>query len=68
MMLFRAVRRMVPVLFVLAVLISWPNVGTSAQSVVTTVPVSFAPVGIGVNPSTNRIYVANQNADTVSVI
>jgi YVTN family beta-propeller protein len=41
---------------------------TAAQSIVTTVPVSFAPVGIGVNPTTNRVYVANQNDDNVSVV
>jgi len=35
---------------------------------VTPIPVGSAPIGVHVNPITNRIYVANQNSDNVSVI
>src|ERR1041385_6493841 len=34
----------------------------------TPIPVAAAPLGIGVNPSTNRIYVACVDGDLVSVI
>jgi YVTN family beta-propeller protein len=39
-----------------------------AQSVVTTITVGTVPLGVGVNPNTNRIYVSNQYDSTVSVI
>jgi YVTN family beta-propeller protein len=39
-----------------------------ADSTATTIPVGNGPWGIGVNVKTNRIYVANQDGDTVSVI
>jgi YVTN family beta-propeller protein len=38
------------------------------SSVVATIPVGLSPAGIGVNTVTNHIYVANRNANTVSVI
>jgi len=40
----------------------------SAQTVVATVPVGLAPYGVAVNPTTSRIYVANNGNSTVSVI
>jgi len=39
-----------------------------AQTVVDTVAVGDSPEGVGVNTATNKIYVANANDDTVSVI
>ena len=39
-----------------------------AETVVATVGVGGSPLGVGVNPSTNRIYVANGGDSTVSVI
>jgi YVTN family beta-propeller protein len=37
-------------------------------TVVATVTVGHGPSGVGVNPATNRVYVANMNSNTVSVI
>ena len=37
-------------------------------TVIATVPVGDVPQGVGVNPTTNRVYVANFDDDTVSVI
>ena len=39
-----------------------------AQTVITTIPVGDFPTGVAANPSTNRIYAANESDDTVSVI
>lgn len=39
-----------------------------AQTVVATIPVGAGPSSVAVNPRTNRIYVANRDSDTVSVI
>ena len=41
---------------------------TGGPTVVATVTVGINPNGIGVNPATNRVYVANSNSDSVSVI
>lgn len=41
---------------------------TSAQTVIGTIPVGSFPRGVAVNPTTNRIYVANELSDTVTVI
>jgi YVTN family beta-propeller protein len=55
-----------------AVLVAVGAVGPEAlaagPSVITTVPVGAAPTGIAVNPSAGRVFVANQNAVSVSVI
>jgi len=54
----------------LAVLPSVPR-GQAAHispTVVATIGVGSSPVGVGVNPNTNRIYVANQVSNDVSVI
>jgi YVTN family beta-propeller protein/predicted outer membrane repeat protein len=40
----------------------------TGPSIVATVTVGSGPVGIGVNPTTNRIYVANSASSNVSVI
>ncbi len=54
-------------LVALAVLLS--SAGTiMAANVVATVPVGSNPGGVGVNPTTNKIYVANTSDGTVSVI
>lgn len=39
-----------------------------AQSVLATVPVGSGPRAVAVNPSTNKIYVANDNGNSVAVI
>jgi len=38
------------------------------NTVTATVPVGHKPIGVAVNPGTNRIYVANNHSDNVSVI
>jgi len=40
----------------------------ATNTVVATVLVGANPAGVGVNPTTNRIYVANELSGTVSVI
>lgn len=42
--------------------------GPAAPTLITHVAVGTQPVGVGVNPATNRIYVANRSAGTASVI
>src|SRR5438552_1275181 len=39
-----------------------------AQTAIGTIAVGSAPWGVAVNPTTNRVYVANFNAGSVSVI
>src|SRR4051812_39431964 len=39
-----------------------------AQTTVTTITVGAGPRGVAVNPTTNRVYVANNGANTVSII
>src|SRR5437762_11028890 len=40
----------------------------AAEAVIATIPVGLGPLAVGVNATTNRIYVANNNDNTVSVI
>jgi YVTN family beta-propeller protein len=40
----------------------------ASNRVVATIPVGSEPVSVGVNPTTNRIYVTNSNSSTMSVI
>jgi len=54
-------------LVVSLVLMGAPGVSV-AQTVVSTVPVGTCPCAVGVNPTTNKIYVANNVGNTVSVI
>ena len=54
-------------LVVSLVLMGAPGVSV-AQTVVETVPVGTSPHGVGVNPTTNKIYVANRASNHVSVI
>ncbi len=54
-------------LVVSLVLMGAPGVSV-AQTVVATVGVGTQPSGVGVNPTTNKIYVANYASDNVSVI
>src|SRR5204863_10171805 len=42
--------------------------GTKAQTVTTNVAVGGSPVGVAVNPSTNKIYVADYESNDVTVI
>ncbi len=39
-----------------------------AQTLVGTVTVGTTPVGVAINPATNKIYVANQGSNNVTVI
>jgi len=61
-----------PVLRWLAVLAAgillWNGPSLWAQTVTTTVAAGAGPVAVAVNPVTNKIYVANQNSDNVTVI
>ncbi len=67
----RAPRVLVVTLSVISLLLLSTSAGAqpvSAQSVLTTVRVGSQPIGVAVNPSTNRIYVANNGSSNVSVI
>jgi YVTN family beta-propeller protein len=55
-------------LLLLAALIGNAFVPAEAQSFTTAVGVGSAPTALAVNPATNKIYVANSNGDSVSVI
>jgi YVTN family beta-propeller protein len=46
----------------------WGGALALGQTVVATVPVGSSPFGVGVNPTTNRIYVSNFGSNTASVI
>ena len=52
----------------LALLLALGQPLLAALSPEAAIPVGSGPWGIGANPATNRVYVANQDADTVSVI
>ncbi len=54
------------VIAVLALLTA--SLPTAAQTLVTTVTVGAYPVAIALNPSTNKIYVVNQNSNNLTVI
>jgi len=58
----RVIRRGLLALLVLAA------ASAEAASVIATIPVGSNPHGVGVNPATQRIYVANMNSNNVSVI
>ena len=45
-----------------------PAANRGPAAVIATIPVGFSPLGIGINPITHRIYVANSGSNTVSVI
>ena len=40
----------------------------ASNAVIATIPVGKAPFGVAVNPTSDRVYVANHEDDTVSVI
>ena len=46
----------------------WLTSATLAQSAVTTIRVGNGPWGVAINPTTNRIYVANFMSNDVSVV
>src|SRR5690348_11207630 len=52
--------------FSLAAMISAPAV--QAQNVTATVPVGLQPAAVAVNPVTNKIYVAIQSSNSVTVM
>src|SRR3989304_251605 len=45
-----------------------PSSAAAAPTVISTISVGSKPYGVGVNSSTNRIYVTNLTGNTVSVI
>jgi YVTN family beta-propeller protein len=53
---------------VLSGFVLYPGPRAWAQSVIATVNVGTRPDGVGVNATTNRIYVANRTSNNVSVI
>ena len=61
-----------PGLYILRVPTATPTpsatAGEGLTPVIATIPVGDDPQAVRVDPSTNRIYVANQGGDTVSVI
>ena len=63
----RTLRCWAPGLCAALLLLSWPMRGYS-QTAVTTIGAGTAPVAVAVNPVTNKIYVANQGSNTVTVI
>jgi YVTN family beta-propeller protein len=54
--------------FAIGGLLLVPLQGTYAQSIVTNITVGAAPRGVATNPTTNRVFVANNGPDTVSII
>src|SRR5258706_201998 len=61
-------RLVVIVVLLIAVLADKPRLASAARVVIATVPVGSGPDGVGVNATTNRIYVANFGGSSVSVI
>lgn len=65
-----------PVVVIVSILVGMAWAGATPDlraqpappTLIATVPVGIRPVGVGVNPVTNRIYVANKGSDTASVI
>src|SRR5205807_588725 len=55
-------------ILLVALLGTFPRPASAAPVVVTTIPVQSNPFGVGVNASTNRVYVANLSSNSVSVI
>ncbi len=45
-----------------------PSSAAAAPTIISTISVGSSPWSVGVNSSTNRIYVANNSSNTVSVI
>src|SRR3972149_2195194 len=70
--LFPALAVLAAVAFALAIgLVTSVSPGRGAHTtpaVIATVPVGFSPEGVGVNPTTDRVYVSNVLSATVSVI
>ena len=60
-----AFRSRVAGLVVLALAASFP---AASQTLVNTLTVGANPVAVAVNPATNKIYVANQNSNNVTII
>src|SRR6266481_9903228 len=63
----RTLRRWAPGLCAALLLLSWPMHGYS-QTAVATIPAGTNPLAAAVNPVTNKIYVANQGSNYVTVI
>src|SRR5580693_657449 len=54
--------------WLLAPMLSAFSVFCTAQTLVTTISAGSYPVALAVNAATNKIYVANQNSNNVTVI
>src|SRR5713226_2011332 len=63
----RTLRWWAPGLCAALLLLSWPMRGYS-QTAVATIPAGANPLAAAVNPVTNKIYVANQGSNNVTVI
>jgi YVTN family beta-propeller protein len=66
-----ALARAQTVALVTAFVLMLPNLAplpARALTVTASIPVGTTPVGVGVNPDTGRVYVANRGSNTVSVI
>jgi YVTN family beta-propeller protein len=57
-----------PLLFFLGIALAVTAQSVEAQKVIATIPVGQSPSGIAVNTVTNKIYVPNYQANTVTVI
>jgi YVTN family beta-propeller protein len=57
-----------PLLFFLGIALAVTAQSVQAQKVIATIPVGQSPSGIAVNTVTNKIYVPNYQANTVTVI
>ncbi len=60
--------RFAPKSLVAAALLSAATFGALAQTVGTTIPVGTGPRAIAINPVTNKVYVANEGSDNVTII
>src|SRR5258706_10716 len=67
-MKMRLLRNKLLIAFFIVAQLMVMTIPTLAASVIATVPVGVNPFGVGVNPTTNLIYVSNQNSNNVSVI
>ena len=54
--------------WLLALAVAFVPLPARAQTLVSTVPTGFMPVALAINSVTNKIYVANTNSNTVTVI
>ena len=56
------------VLLLLVCRLLWAPESGSAQTLIATVPTGFSPVAVAINSATNKMFVANQDSNSVTVI